>query len=70
MVQAIKDVCAKRKAEKLALGLTHQGLDMDALKSIASLNEKYIKIRLRDGTLIEVWRDSDVKKDEPDRRYW
>jgi hypothetical protein len=68
--KAFKEAIEKNRKEKEIRDLTYKGLDMDSLKKVAEMNEKYIEIYLKDGTIIKIWREQDRPQFQPDPRIW
>jgi hypothetical protein len=68
--KAFKEALDRDKARKQIASLTYKGLDMEALKEVAKLHEKYIEIVLRDGTLIKIWSAQDLPNLRPDPTIW
>lgn len=64
--RAISEARAQARLEKL----TTQGLDMDLLKQLARENEKFIRVTLADGAVIEIWREQDRPEANPLGPYW
>ena len=66
----LKEAFTKSAKESTVQSITRKGLDMEALKEIAKINEKYIEIVLKDGTMIKIWRDGDRQDIKPDPTIW
>jgi glutamyl/glutaminyl-tRNA synthetase len=61
---AWKKFVEERAITKQMRTLTAEGLDMEALKRLASVNEKYIKVTLPDRTTVEIWREIESTPDK------
>ena len=58
MIKAWKKFLEELRLQKKVETLTYKGLDMEALKQIATIHEKYIKVILPDRTIIEIWKEN------------
>lgn len=70
LFKAIREAWRLTRRQKQLEKLTSQGLDMDALKQIAKLNEKYIEVMLPDGGYIRIWREADYVRERPPAEVW
>jgi hypothetical protein len=68
--RAIGEALASQAKAKKVQELTHKGLDMEALREVAKLHEKYIEVQLKDGTLIKIWSNEARTDAGPDPRIW
>jgi hypothetical protein len=70
LFKAIREALGNQAKAKKVQELTHKGLDMEALREVAKLHEKYIEVQLKDGTLIKIWSNENRPEAGPDPRIW